>query len=200
MEIILWILSWFYINFLLIYLNKRRNPVEIMILPHLPFTIKWQEVAPHDFLLRSNSAPRHIEKNWHGGRATSFPFWIEIRESAVLEWGRATISLQKECHVRFCPIYGIPREQNACKTRETREFIRDPITQLRHPSPLLFRTRVLPVPLSRRDNVLVLCKKLSKFYEPPLKSFEFFHQVYINLPLSGNVNKRKYRKPSKTVK
>ena len=30
-------------------------------------------------------------------------------------------------------------------------------------------TRVLPVPLSRRDNVLVLCKKLSKFYEPPLK-------------------------------
>ena len=63
-----------------------------------------------------------------------------------------------------------------------------------------YYTRVLPVPLSRRDNVLVLCKKLSKFYEPPLKSFENFHQVYINLPLSGKVNKRKYRKPSKTVK
>ena len=63
-----------------------------------------------------------------------------------------------------------------------------------------YSTRVLPVPLSRRDNVLVLCKKLSKFYEPPLKSFEFFHQVYINLPLSRNINKRKYRKPSKTVK
>ena len=60
--------------------------------------------------------------------------------------------------------------------------------------------RVLPVLLSHRDNVLVLCKKLSKFYEPPLKWFEIFHQVYINLPLSGNVNKRKYRKPSKTVK
>ena len=68
------------------------------------------------------------------------------------------------------------------------------------PSVDLSSTRVLPVPLSRRDNVLVLCKKLSKFYEPPLKSFEIFHQVYINLPLSGNVNKRKYRKPSKTVK
>ena len=61
-------------------------------------------------------------------------------------------------------------------------------------------TRVLPVPLSRKDNVLVLCKKLSKFHKPPLKSFEIFHQVYISLPLSGNVNKRKYRKPSKTVK
>ena len=78
-----------------------------------------REVAPHDFHFRTNSAPRHSEKNWQGGRATWFPFWIEIRESAVLEWGRATIGLQKECHVRFCPIYGIPREQNASKTRET---------------------------------------------------------------------------------
>ena len=60
-------------------------------------------------------------KVWQGGRATSFPFWIEIRESAVLEWGRATIGLQKECHVRFGPIYGIPREQNTSKTRETCE-------------------------------------------------------------------------------
>ena len=113
-----------------------------------------REVAPHDFLSRSNYAPRHIEKNWQGGRATSFPFWIEIRESAVLEWGRATIGLQKECHVRFCPIYGIPREQNASKTRETREIIRAPITQLRDDSPLLYRTRVLPVPLSRKSEDL----------------------------------------------
>ena len=60
-------------------------------------------------------------KVWQGGRATWFPFLIEMRESAVLEWGRATIGLQKECHVRFGPIYGIPREQNASKTRETCE-------------------------------------------------------------------------------
>ena len=86
------------------------------------------------------------------------------------------------------------REQNA---RNTRVY---PGSDYTAPGRLSPSTRVLPVPLSRRDNVMVLCKKLSKFYEPPLKSFEFFHQVYINLPLSRNINKRKYRKPSKTVK
>ena len=117
-----------------------------------------REVAPHDFLSRSNYAPRHIEKNWQGGRATSFPFWIEIRESAVLEWGRATIGLQKECHVRFCPIYGIPREQNASKTRAKREKHASLSGFRLHSSgtPLPFSdgTRVLPVPLSQKSEDL----------------------------------------------
>ena len=197
MEIILWLLSWIYMNFPLCHLSKARIPVELMIFATPSFC---DQVAPHDFHFRLKSAPRHSEKKWQRGRATSLPFWIEIRESAFLEWDCATFALQKESHVLFDPQKAGAREQNASKTRETREFIRAPITQLRDPSPLLYRTRVLPVPLSRRDNVLVLCKKLSKFYEPPLKWFEIFHQVYINLPLSGNVNKRKYRKPSKTVK
>ena len=33
-----------------------------------------REVAPQDIHFRSNSAPRHSEKNWQRGRATSFPF------------------------------------------------------------------------------------------------------------------------------
>ena len=46
------------------------------------------------------------------------------------------------------------KEAHASKTRETREFIRAPITQLRDDSPLLYRTRVLPVPLSQKDEDL----------------------------------------------
>ena len=61
MEIILWILSWFYINFPLIYLNKRRNPVEIMIFATPSFC---DQVA--------------------GGRVTRLPFSIEIR--AAPQW------------------------------------------------------------------------------------------------------------------
>ena len=90
-----------------------------------------REVAPQDIHFRSNSAPRHSEKNWQRGRATSFPFWIEIRESAVLDWGCATFTLQKECHVVFFPIKGIPREHS-------RENSQIATTQLRHPSLLLW--------------------------------------------------------------
>ena len=157
-----------------------------------------------------------------GGRATRLPFAIEIR--AAPQWkkmaersrhlisflnrnprvGTFTLRLRHICATKGIPCAFLPskgkstrakREQNV---RNMRVYPAPDYTAPAPFSPSL--TRVLPMPLSRRDNVLVLCKKLSKFYEPPLKWFEFFHQVYINLPLSGKVNKRKYRKPSKTVK
>ena len=56
MEIILWFLPWFYINFPLTYLNKRRNPAEIMIFATPSF---YDQVE--------------------GGRATQLPFAIEFR-------------------------------------------------------------------------------------------------------------------------
>ena len=138
MEIILWILSWFYINFTLIYLNKRRNPVEIMIFARPSF---YDQVA--------------------GGRATRLPFAIELR--AAPHWkklagrSRHLVSILNRnprvggFRVRSRHIHatkGIPcaflpykRQEHASKTRAKREqnarLSGFRPTQLRDPSPLL---------------------------------------------------------------
>ena len=180
METILWLLSWIYINFPLCHLNKARIPVGIKIFATPSFYDREKsrrEVAPQRFHFQSKSAS-HAEV-----APLCFYFRIHFPFSRYRRG-------QRSRHVLFSPL----KRQEHARIAGIRP------TQHRHLSPVLFLTRVLPVPLSRRDNVMVLCKKLSKFYEPPLKSFEFFHQVYINLPLSRNINKRKYRKPSKTVK
>ena len=169
-----------------------------------------REVAPPYFHFESKSKS-HTEV-----APPDFYFWTDFPFSCYRrgQWLHH-IGPQKESHV--FPTYKrqehtsktwAKHEQNMRNMWETLEqhmrnmwvFLGADYTALAPSSPSLMEMRVLPMPLSCRDNVLVLCKKLSKFNKPPLKSFEFFHQVYINLPLSGNVNKRKYRKPSKTVK
>ena len=124
-----------------------------------------REVAPQDIHFRSNSAPRHSEKNWQRGRATSFPFWIEIRESAVLDWGCATFTLQKECHVVFFPIKGSPREHS-------RENSRIATTQLRHRSPLLWWD---PLKLFHQDPIDCIQSLINNLLLRNILQFEPLH-------------------------
>ena len=162
MEIILWFLPWFYINFPLTYLNKRRNPVEIMIFATPSF---YDQVA--------------------GGHATRLPFAIEFR--AAPHWkklagrSRHLVSILNRnprvggFRVRSrhnCATKGMPcaflthiwhptrakREQNARNMRETREKHASLSGFRLHSSstslPFFYETRVLPVPLSRKSEDL----------------------------------------------
>ena len=153
MEIILWLLSWIYMNFPLCHLNKARIPVELMIFATPSFC---DQVA--------------------GGRATWLPFSIEIR--AAPQWKKmAERSRHLVSFFNRNPRVGAFRVRSR-HNRATKgmpcgflPYIRNPTRAKREkhaslsgfrlhssgttlPFYIGYRTRVLPVPLSRRDENL----------------------------------------------
>ena len=104
MEIILWLLSWIYINFPLCHLNKARIPVGIKIFATPSFYDREEsrrEVAPQRFLFKSKSAS-HAEV-----APLCFYFRIHFPFSRYRRG-------QRSCHVLFSPHIRHP-------TRATRE-------------------------------------------------------------------------------
>ena len=138
--------------------------------------------------------PHHSQKNWQGGHATMFPFeskstsqyfWLRdcttlfpflvVIPHTIVEGASGHTALSKGIPCVSQPIKGRSTwakcKKHARNTWESCKYFQWLISQLCHLPPLLYRTRVLPVLLSCRDNGLVLGKKLSKFHKPPLKSF-----------------------------
>ena len=140
-----------------------------------PYENCFREVAPQCFLLQLKSASKKFGREvaplrFHfQSKSTShtevapldFFFRTEIRFLHYRRGGRSRhIGPEKESHVlstykrqEHMSKTREKREQNARNMRETCEFIRPPITQLRHP-PSLKKTRVLPVLLSRKSEDL----------------------------------------------
>ena len=114
-----------------------------------------REVAPPGFHFQSKSASHAEVVPPHFYFQTDFPF------SRYRRGGRLRhIGPQKESHVlstykrqEHASKMWTKCEKNVSKMRETCEFIRPPITQLRHP-PSLKKMRVLPVLLSRKSEDL----------------------------------------------
>ena len=114
-----------------------------------------REVAPPGFHFQSKSASHAEVAPPHFYFQTDFPF------SRYRRGGRSHhIGLQKESHVlstykrqEHASKMWAKCEKNVSKMWETCEFIRPPITQLRHP-PSLKKTRVLPVLLSQKSEDL----------------------------------------------
>ena len=121
MEIILWLLSWIYINFPSCHLNKT-VAVEIMIFATPSFYHQNPQVknlagrSCHMTSFFDENPRRASRKNWQGSPPTLFPFSIEIRESAPLSWICATIPPQIESHVVLAP-YKAPHASEIAQPR-----------------------------------------------------------------------------------
>ena len=169
-------LSWIYMNFPLCYLSKTRIPVEIMIFAttslynqvegsatQLPFVIKfcampqWKKMAERShhlisFLNQNPQVSGFRVKSHHNHTTKGMPcgFHHYIRKPMQAKH-KQNMRNMGETHKKHASLSGFQLHSSST-------FL-----------PFSYRMRVLPVPLSHRDNDLVLCKRLSKFHKPPLK-------------------------------